>query len=150
MEFWPHQWQCYKVSSKWKGDKRIDFQKLKVQLTFNFNETSDKNTASFAYAYLWFTSERNSYGLAGERWFEGRLDKILANLDHKYSIAITKVTDYNNMNGFCSEDSYHECLAKRFRSPHIKRYYPRIGNDSFHCTSSIYFTKTWPGSPCVH
>ena len=75
------------------------------------------------FIHVWFTSEANSYGLAGGHWFDGEVEysgtiaptSQFASVHHK-TFEIYAIIEYKTLASQCSQDSYYECLAKRFSS----------------------------------
>ena len=112
--------QCYKVSPKWNGSGEIDLEQFGVEIGFVFVNDSvfpKKVRATF-------TSEDNAYGLAGGRWFDGKVTWITMGslgttaqwrlYKNTYEVQIVEVHEHFELEKLCSEDSYYKCLAKRF------------------------------------
>ena len=82
------------------------------------------------------TSEKNSYGVTNERWFDGTVEYPscdIWNFDDQNGgceINILEVTQYQNLPSACSHDSYYECLAKRFETLDTKSFWQSKG---FNC-----------------
>ena len=102
---------CFKMSPTWKGGSSTDLGKIQLRLSF---KSVDSNTRILRSAplYAFVTSEENSYGAAGKRWFDGKAKRLY--LKHTYLIKVTDVTEYHHIESTCSKESYYECLAKRF------------------------------------
>ena len=64
--------QCFKITLKYDGpDNNVDFEKFQVLLAF---KPSNKDFIfKDQYVRILATSEENSYGLAGGRWFDGNV-----------------------------------------------------------------------------
>ena len=63
-----------------------------------------------------FTSEENSYGLAGGRWFDGSFKVV--QLKSGVKVKIVNVNEDLNIDSLCSKDSFYRCLAKRYQEVH--------------------------------
>ena len=63
---------------------------------------------------IWLTSEDNSFGIAGGKWFDGDIERYQISSNYKNHLNITQVTEYQNLETLCSSVSYYECLAERF------------------------------------
>ena len=68
---------------------------------------------------VWVTSEENSYGLDLDKWFDGKVNPI--KVQNQKGILIDGVTEYKNMDGKCSQHSYYECLANRFKAINFQK-----------------------------
>ena len=111
-------WQCYQIVMKSNGNHAIEMDIFRTQIIFKFESYSlfPEN------AYVWLTSEDNSYGLVGGKWFDGDVTKLtLENSYFKgillpaiYQVKVFKVTEYIGLISACSPDSYYKCLAERF------------------------------------
>ena len=78
--------------------------------------------------HFWLTSEDNSFGLSNEHWYDGQVDeslkldaRILGDYPNQFLIfagdtklEIVGVDEYRNVESKCSEQSFYECLTKRF------------------------------------
>ena len=119
-EFWKAESldKCYKITPHWTGDSEIDFSAFKIQLTLKFDGSQNqKNLVTWGYLHTWFTSESNAFGLAGGKWYDGNVDEIDGGwIKSGSSIHLYKITEYRKIESTCSDDSYYECLAKRFAS----------------------------------
>ena len=65
------------------------------------------------------SSEKNSFGLGSGSWFDGDVSCHYGLMTGDL-IKITQVNEYRNIQP-CSEDSYYECLEKRFTTQSEKR-----------------------------
>ena len=74
--------------------------------------------------YITATSEANTYGITQNRWYDGKseIGEIYRasfsdgteNWKYIYELTITKIDEVFNLHDTCSDDSYYQCLAKRF------------------------------------
>ena len=86
------------------------------------------------------TSEKNSYGLADEKWLDGKVD-FKSSTEHflhqsvifgeTLELEIVGVTEINNMPFTCTHESYYECLGKRFVEINRSALNSKISNTSF-------------------
>ena len=100
--------QCFMISSKWNGSEEnemVDLQEFGVKLVFKFSNTSEAHTSGC----VRLTSEANAYGLAGGRWFDGKVYKTC--IATGWLLRIVEVTEYINLESTCSHDSYYQCLS---------------------------------------
>ena len=58
------------------------------------------------------TSEENAYGQTSKRWFDGVAKSSL--IKSEGLVRVNDMTEYHNIYGTCSHESYYECLTKRF------------------------------------
>ena len=92
-------WQCFKVTSKWKGGMDVDLQNYGVMLILKFNQSAKlpKRLPLRVGMKIWLTSEANSYGLALGRWFDGKdepeMDYWHRTIEHSYVLNIVEVTE---------------------------------------------------------
>ena len=104
--------KCHKITSKWSGSDSIDFARFAIKIIFKFDLLKENSVPKEAYMSV--TSEANSFGLVRGKWFDGNMqDKFI------YSgafIKVQQVREYKNLAATCSQASYYECLALRFRS----------------------------------
>ena len=135
--------QCYKISSH-VITKGRNLKNFGLEMTFNFNKKesltnyiSDKFSTTLKSGAevpigvdVMLTSEENSYGVLKGRWFDGIVDKTKLQFricrttvaqtkscstymsHHKFRI--DQMDEYINLNVTCSQDSYYECLGKRY------------------------------------
>ena len=76
------------------------------------------------FAYVTVTSEANSFGLNNERWFDGKSVMALVTRDQSClgrcnwwcvnELTIIKIDEILNLHQSCIDDSYYQCLARRF------------------------------------
>ena len=120
---WIPNWQCYKISSTWEGNRTIKLHKFGVQLAFYYKE-DDLHTAKYLnFANVYATSEQNSYGISGGgRWFDGnvvqhRISKDpIGRLWIDNELTISEVTEFEQLDGTCVHKSYYEFLAENLKS----------------------------------
>ena len=108
--------QCYKISPQWKDNQRmnIDFTKFGLDLILNSTSHATKNVDSES-VNIFVTSEKNSYGLAKRKWFDGNLNPNFKTWTGQM-IRIAQVNEFRHLYKECTNDSYYECLAKRMRT----------------------------------
>ena len=80
--------------------------------------------------YITATSEANAYGITQNRWYDGISDigeiyraswsDGTENWNYIYDLTITKIDEVFNLHDTCSENSYYQCLAKRFTRLNFK------------------------------
>ena len=116
---WPYK-QCYTITPKWSGKASVvDFEKLRFQLAFkvsaNSSGTLDTMTNSH-YPKVMFASEKNMFGVVAGKVFDGTVNGCFdsSSLMKGSTLKIGEVTETINLPSKCSEESYYECLAKRF------------------------------------
>ena len=64
--------QCHKISAKWNQHEIINMSEFEVKIFFNFSiDASNVHTV----ADIVITSEESSYGLAGQRWYDGKVQE---------------------------------------------------------------------------
>ena len=126
--------KCYKL--KQIGSNPINFDKFRPRFTFTLRNVWNDFWREWIPISLavWVTSEENSYGLAEERWFDGitinpsLLLFINPNKTSCYGrLNIHEVTEYKNIESICSEDSYYQCLAKRFVNEDLSKHSITLG-----------------------
>ena len=109
--------QCFKITPKLNGNSgNHGITKLGMQIAFK--PSIQTKFTDNAYVRILATSEENSYGLAGGRWYDGNVD--CSKLKSGYVMKIEEVKEYINLNSTCSMDSYYECLAKRFHGVNFR------------------------------
>ena len=120
------------VSSKWNGNNFEEF--LGMQLDFTFFKCY-RNCNDRTYNtdfHVWITSEQNSYGIVTKNWFDGEdtsdYDADTIQTGDGDLIKITKVTEYQNLNLLCSQDSFYQCLGKRFQEQNFSTIIERHSN----------------------
>ena len=116
-EKWDDRQQCYKISSKWK--KQFDLKNFKFRLGLQCANASDLycNIGYWRHEiYVYPTSESNSYGIAGRRWFDRYVNIQKSRVLNGQIMRITEIKEYRNLDALCVEDSYYECLAKRLKA----------------------------------
>ena len=92
--------------------------------------------------YVTVTSEANSYGITQDRWFDGKSEigkvqrDVILNWQFVNQLTITKIDEIFNLDQTCSDDSYYQCLAKRFTRFDFKQ-----GGDVFVNGSKCSFDK---------
>ena len=102
-----HSMQCYKITTKWNGHGKLDFQSMGIQLRFHMLNPQLHHLYG---PHVIFTSEKNSYGVVGERWFDGK--PSCAKYVHSSDLLqILGIIEYMKK-GHCA--SYYETLAERF------------------------------------
>ena len=116
------EYQCFKITPSLKDSEEIDFKRFRMQLAISFPNVSAKCNGGKIYP----STEKNSYGLTHGRWFDGSISQKSipiaswvknneANIwNYFYQISFTDITEINSLDYTCSEDSYYQCLAKRF------------------------------------
>ena len=128
-------WPCFKLTPNWKISDRkdIDFEKLRMKLTFGFTNKSSVPSS----ADVMVTSEANSFGLAGGKWFDGLVIKnklkfsaLYGAINNKNEIKIIEVIEYKNMEFDCSKESYYQCLARRFMNLEDDKHHLHYKNGS--------------------
>ena len=101
---------CYKITTEWNGSYTDMTQ---VQISYRFRYIRRVNYSSID-ARIIFTSEENSYGVGLNRWFDGDVSPIMLKKDSYNQLKVLEVTEYHNLKGTCSQNSYFQCLAKHF------------------------------------
>ena len=86
----------------------------------HLQQTNDAVKPGLGAAVL--TSEANAYGLGWGRWFDGKVDILSMNsfsrqCSHKF--LIKEVNEYQLKGWGCSDESYYECLGRRFDKRNI-------------------------------
>ena len=72
---------------------------FRIQLHINYIDIKVNN-----YYYVVASSNENSYGLTGGRWFDGKVEKPLKlSKTSDYDLQIAEVTDYVNIESKCSK-----------------------------------------------
>ena len=84
---------CYKITFKWSGLEEIDLLNFRLEVMLKFDESIDGTLPRFI--DTWTTSEGNSYGLAGRKWFDGHVWK--RKLAPGQSLTIYSVTEFINV-----------------------------------------------------
>ena len=94
-------------------------QSFRIQLHINYFDIRLNG-----YYRVFASSNENSYGLTGGRWFDGKVEKPLKlSKTSDYDLQIAEVTDYVNIESKCSRESYYECLARRFLETDFHEYF---------------------------
>ena len=104
--------KCYKISNDWDGSGTIDVADLDVKTEFEFYNSSIAPSE----ADMTLTSEDNSYGLAWNRWFDGKRLKAQLEINTQSHIKIVSINEYQYIPYTCTAMSFYQCLAKRFES----------------------------------
>ena len=112
----PYTETCFRILStpmSEDGDAIIDSD-FSLKMTFQHpNSTPFKQL-------LAITSEENSYGIAQNKWFDGKVDAIQLQTNNadrrtrRTSLKIEDITEYRYLKSRCSKDSYYQCLADHF------------------------------------
>ena len=117
--------QCYKITwINWKGYEQSKFKNFKIQMALKFDNS--------AQGTLWtpktpdrveviLSSEDNSYGMAGGKWFDGYVDCHSSIISKGMVYKIIGVDEFRNLETECSVDSYYRCLTKRFEEFDFKK-----------------------------
>ena len=115
----PH--QCYKITPYWNGDiDNFDIQNFQAELVFKpINFIFPK----FAHAMLYISSEANSFGLLGERYYDGTFYSISSLFNRIQGVQINGVTEHINIDSTCSKESYYECLTRRFLKTDFDKFF---------------------------
>ena len=119
---------CHKITPQWSLNTEIEARVSNLQLRLRFVNVTPPTSAQVT-----FTSEENSYGRIFDRWYDGGSVKVLSLNDGQgYSAKIVSVKEYFYLKPNCSQDSYFECLAKRFATlgKDIKR---KLTGDNEYC-----------------
>ena len=127
-EFWPklpvtrcipRSWeeaQCFKIATTYRQQidetSKIDAQNFSMIFALKFSGFGLRDWE----VSIMVTTDKNSYGLAGSRWFDGNVYCTTHLFNTGDSLKIIEVNEYINMDSTCSDESYYECLAKRFAS----------------------------------
>ena len=128
--------RCFKVSSEWNGKDAVSVDSLSIEFLLEYerspcprcydypinfldmpwtSSSGEKiNTIEALEFTVWVTSEENSYGLDLDKWFDGKVNPI--KVQNQKGFLINGVTEYKKMDGTCSQNSYYECLANRFKA----------------------------------
>ena len=85
--------QCFKISSKMRKNQEIDFQTFEVQMAFKMTKHAEQAARNLVFLT---TSEENSYGLAGDKWFDGFIEGFYG-VTSGSMFQITEVTEYKNL-----------------------------------------------------
>ena len=131
-QYYTHGTRCYKLTPKVNGEPTSVFDtQFQLVYTIQFNDDDDQNFPEYANVFI--TSEDNAYGTILLRWFDGILSSVsLRNSSFLYyvqHISIVEINEYINMDAICSEDSYYECLAKRFVSSDLGQVAKQVNGD---------------------
>ena len=122
--------QCYKISNKWNGTGDHNVYKTAFQFAIkckrdkliknDVNGEGKRNCAGHTgIAYVYVTSEENSYGVVERKWFDGMVQNSKGIAFEKEgnfgeTRKIIEMTEYHKLHWRCSHESYHECLARRY------------------------------------
>ena len=115
--------QCFMINTlvtEKSQSQTIDFRSFGLEMYFMFNE-SLFNSMPTEIASVTLTSEENAYGWTTDNgWFGGNvgvidLINVESNCPYTYEFKILGLTEQINF-AKCSQDSYYECLAKRFEN----------------------------------
>ena len=83
--------QCFKITTKGHGVKSVNYQDFRVQWALKFNHSL--RSQPFRIIEVTLTSEENSYGLAGRKWYDGYV-KCLFGGDDNALYKFIEVTEY--------------------------------------------------------
>ena len=137
------------------GSHEINFEQFRPRFTFTLRNVGNDSWRGWIPTALkvWVTSEKNSYGLAEDRWFDGITVNpslflyIEPNNARFYSrLNIHEVTEYKNIESICSKDSYYECLAKRFANEDLSKHSLTLGPITTQHNCSFTNNKCFPYS----
>ena len=97
--------QCYKLTSLPKNKYII---KKRTNIFINFTDNFPKKELPKSLK-VYFTSEKNSYGIISDKWVDGNVMKTsIANNTHK-TLKLNSV-QHNNLP--CDHESYYECISR--------------------------------------
>ena len=106
--------RCYKISPQWNGSLAFDSTQFGIDLILNSTSYQTQNVGSQR-VNMFVTSEKNSYGLAKRKWFDGNLNPYLK-VGNGNVIKIMKINEYRRLKDGCEDDSYYECLSRRMQT----------------------------------
>ena len=94
------------------------------------------------------TSDQNSYGLVKGKWFDGKVFGEYGRpwallLDQHVSLEIYSVTEYRKLKYTCSNDSYYECLSRRFQDAYFSSHFNHTF-DGINCSQAICLPFSLP------
>ena len=117
-DFWQTRFlsqHCYKISSKWNQNTDVDIKNFRMQLM-----TKYLNQSIFVgHNNIFISSEENIYGVSWYQFYDGKFKRIENEGGRLVGgkcrvLYISGVTEYRNLEDFCSQDSFYLCLARRF------------------------------------
>ena len=124
-------WQCLAITPKWDKITYAGTTFVGVAMAIDIDFPSNK--PSTVWSYVAITSEENLFGFG--RWYDGFSKKISINRAEELHITTFKVTEYHQFESLCSEESYYQCLAKRF----INLDYKKMGTSPVDCAEEHSF-----------
>ena len=111
-------YQCYQIATRWQGHGNIDMKDFNITLALNFSSRYSNVFHANKDYIIHITSEQNSYGLTKGKWFDGKVYgqdvESFSWISNHQSVDIFSVKEYRNLPYTCSNESYYECLARRF------------------------------------
>ena len=104
---------CYKISSILSDHKLV---KYGTRILLHFKKTIVEEDLP-PFIKLFFTSEKNSYGIIESQWRNGKIIRSQVNKDMGKVINLTpQQHNFLTIKSQCSSESYYECLAKRLNT----------------------------------
>ena len=126
--------QCYKVTTGWDGNKTLDFNLFRLEWTLNL--LTGVIDIGLLKVNVSLASEKNSFGLATGKWYEGDIEKPSATLlPYFFAELEIEVLERNFIE--CSQVSYYECLAKRFAEHNFSRSSNIIMHNGTRCNFTV-------------
>ena len=105
-----------------------------VFFSLNISEKVKEEEKIF-HVYLYLTSYMNSYGAANKRWYDGKVQHIELQQGGFDSIDITKVAQYQFIEGTCKRISFYQCVGLKLNSSE------HCQENGIHCTPYSMPTK---------
>ena len=126
----PYTESCFRIIStpiSTDGDISIE-SNFSIKITFPHPNSTWSYSTPFK-QLIALTTEENSYGIAQNKWFDGKVDAIQLQLDNndprrtrRTSLKIEDITEYRYLESRCSKDSYYQCLADNFVNFNFRNY----------------------------